>query len=512
MTTRRTSPTLWLVFLSWGWLTAGEVVPVPAAVPDIPQLTSWEPGHGSAQHDYATDPHPTITGSFLIRSTLFAHPTLTVDVIIPTDQAKHPLTSASDLIAYFPYPGQRAIESGVVKDLAQRWGFTVYTVYFPNHAKANQLDREHYWIYPEAGAVQVWLTAASGVRIAAGLPAKPQFVIGYSCGASAGQLFSSGAQDRVAGAVFISGRTFDLAHPYAGPQLIMRSDRDREEANQTLEAALSSSPIKPIHLTFAPDWASRGQSLYWEHNVDSVAWDLAERWLSAVANLRTKNGGALPPPDRWSQVRGTTWPDPALAERARSFPTPPVLTPAQAGWTTVTVRPPAGVTEKGSVAWIDRRFAIENDELIGASQIIASRGLACFTANNSEPEHSATITELLKKWRDSSLYPPPRTLVMVGASSADLDDLAQAAKSVGRLVLIAPHQASAAQLITSLRHASKQVAVVCRQAIYTEVAPLVAEERNLNLFQTPSEGFQGMGPRLNFWITCALDGRIPPAK
>lgn len=472
---------------------------------DIPEVGQWASDVPFPAHVRNADDYRLLSGSLSIASGMYGHPRLQVDYLIPVDGKGRVLPSAGDMVAMFPTPGGKAIEYGSSKTLAKNWGFTVFSVNFPNHNKARPNDKQKYWIYPEAQACQVWLTAASGVRLLAKLPVRPFFVAGYSCGGSAAQLFASGAPDQVAAAIFISGRTFECENPYPGPVLIMRSDRDREVANEALMIAMKKNFVPPIELTFLPEWSGFGKNQYWDHNVDGMAWDFGISWLAAVANKRDRQTGQMAPASAWSKSQGKLWPEVSLGERSLAFPTPPAVRSHPDGYTEIEVRPGPSAELKGSVCWFDRRIFCNEDELTGAGQLLSRAGVAFTGFMSSDRTGNCSIAALSRKALTSKTFPSPRTLVVVDPDESDIASIKSAPGNCSRLVLIDPSLAIAALAMENPSALSLKVSLICRESVYAKIKDAAPNSRRVRLVTYPYEGLPTIGDRLAFWTNHIFD-------
>lgn len=403
----------------------GEAGSEPSADPRLPDMPiacrvpPWEPRPG-AVHRFAAEDQPVLAGSFSIPSRLFAHPTLRCDFLVPLDpQGRAPAPTAADVVALFPWPGRQFLRKDDQQWVwARRLGFTVFTLNFPNHAQASREDEKRYYMYPHHGAADAWNAAYMALQTIARLPMRKWFVWGDSAGASAAQLFAAARPARVEAMALFAGRTYDLQGDFLGPSLVMHCELDNVDENAALVKRLSQQGWPPLHQTYPANWEKQGTGTNWVHSLDPRAAAFGRAWITALANLRAKQGGVPPPLDRWQQVDGRRMPDRELCAPAWKALHDALQVKMDPGTAVhhVLAMPDDGKVQ-GTVIWLDNRFTASPHDISAAAQLVARRGYGCLAlcAGGSCPPSQALSAIL----RSQPRLPPPVSLVMVKPASDD---------------------------------------------------------------------------------------------
>lgn len=286
-----------------------EISNPPKVIPVIPELPfsfplPWK-DDPSARHSLTKTEISVRSGSFEIESSMPDLPQVTVDWSIPIDSNGRPLPTSADIVLVFPYPTQTDTftfyNNGPT--LSGNMGFTTICVNFPKMDLGGGVsgnDRTRFYYFPESGSGKAWLTAIDRIRDIAKLPKRPVFVTGLSGGGSAANLFADAYPQDVAAVFNEAGRVFAEKASFGGPLMMTCGHEDYVKPNQSAEIKRRTDLKLPImHLTYSPEWPSRGKSEIWRHGSTGPARAFNDIWLAGVANLRLAGGGTLPLPSAW---------------------------------------------------------------------------------------------------------------------------------------------------------------------------------------------------------------------
>lgn len=294
---------------------------VPSSAP--PEL--WMEASGAVTHEFKASGHKVEEFSFEIPSPMSHYEKLRCDVVYPVGKNGRVLTSAADVVALFPYPTQKSAVEGLARPLAAQYGFTIFTVRFPEmwpNADIDPADRTVFYYYPESGSGQAWVSAYDTIVERLGIPRRKWFCFGRSGGASAAHLFAESHPYIVDAYAQEAGRIFNKRLAFNGPILSISGENDYvKPATDRFVATLQASTLDPFVLTFRPNWGGRanGNPIF-RHSMPNEYADVVWRWFAGLADIRVQAGGAIPPRSQWLMVNDARVPGSAFAEAAARLP------------------------------------------------------------------------------------------------------------------------------------------------------------------------------------------------
>lgn len=380
-----------------------------------PLFAKWERGSGEL-HTRSPNGYPVYAGTFTFPSKVHAHPTIRCDFIVPLRPNGTPLPTAGDMVALFPWPGRQWLRSDESAwDWARQYGFTVFTLNFLNHDKANPDDTDKYYIYPQSGSATAWTQAHMNILEILSLPIGNRlFAYGESAGGSAAQLYASAFPVRVEGLVVFSGRTFDFKAPYLGPTLLLHTSEDRVEENEDLVKRMRQDGASPIHYAYAPNWLNWKPGYGWAHTVSSAARSFAGSWVRGLAVMRLKTG-KIAPYAEWDLVGQQRLPSRQIcADAWANMIAEPTLGTLAAGEIAQATMSPGEGRAKGAVVWVDYRFGMSPNDLGIVARVFCERGYACTAIAGPSPARGfAEIS------RDTKRLPGPRHLIVIAPTAGE---------------------------------------------------------------------------------------------
>ena len=289
-----------------------------------PPSPSWEWASGAGSHARSSTPYSVRSFSFSVPTGMNAYPHVQCDVVFPIDASGRVLPTAADVVALFPYPTEKSGVEGFARPLATHYGFTIFTVRFPDmwpNADIDPSDRSAFYYYPESGSGQAWLSAYDVIVERLGIPRRKWFCFGRSGGGSAAHLFAEAHPDSVEAYAQEAGRIFNERPAFTGPVLSVSGEYDyvKPETDRFL-ASLRAHGQDPFVLTFRPNWNGRAnKNPIYRHSMPNDYADVVWRWFAGLADMRTQ-AGVLPSRSQWPLVDGVRVPGSTYGEAVAKLP------------------------------------------------------------------------------------------------------------------------------------------------------------------------------------------------
>lgn len=477
------------------WLTSA----VECGENPVPLVEPWERVK-SQTHSSITSDLEVLEGTFEVKTRVAQVPSVTCTYLIPLSRPGRPYSTASEVVLRFGWIGQNPLAKGEVsRALATKFGFTIISLQWPQQAGVDVNDRTKFSVYAESGSGEAWMYALAKTRFLGRLDNRKPYVLGFSAGASAAHQFAEAYPDSVDGAVCIAGRTFSKEPKCHAPYLIMHSTKDRVAENAELLYGLQQHGSIASVLSFAPDWRNRGSGDLWMHTSAGVSWAMAHAWLANLADLRERNAGITPPAAMWHKFDGMLMPgkdcQPFIQElngTAKWVEDVPLGTRAL-----ILANP--NTKADGKTVWrLDRRFAIDDDELLAPGELLSGRGYRCAAVGSDSDALTDSIMQIFTRSKSS----PPITMVVVAPRPSDFDALARIQGKVSSFLFIDPSPRVLEKNWNKISSFNQKYTLFISDNISKEISPEVKASKKIKIVAHPE--FSTSGARYAAELECTL--------
>lgn len=264
---------------------------------------------------------------FTLPTGIATEPEVKLTCIVPVDASGNPTEGANDMVFYSPYAGARkALEKRPeLRRYANALGMTIFTVEITTDTKYLG-DEQKYYCYAVSGWHEVAIKAREKIMEEFKLENRKMLIVGDSVGGSYAQQIAARYPGLVDAAAFAGGRLFGEIKKNDISWLILSTWECPGMANsQTLAREYALLGMNVLQ-TETPPILPGGPADHLFHHVPSLAaMNLLEDYLSALRDMRKKNGGRIPPSKDWP-VKETilgkdySFPSAAVAEGWKKLP------------------------------------------------------------------------------------------------------------------------------------------------------------------------------------------------
>ena len=237
---------------------------------------------------------------FILKTQFPGNEDLKISYMVPIDMQGNPLPSASNIVFYAPFAGERTpLSNPQLRYFAEKLGFTVFSLNIK--LDMNDIgDRQKYYIYPEVGWHEKVFAAQQKLIDDFKLKPRKLLVAGVSSGGSMAQLMATHYPDKVDAVAMIGGGTMDPVGKDSKIAWLALNTWGcwNTSVTQKFKTQAQSQGVQVLRGE-TPSILKTKDTTYAHHAAGIFAWRLMQAFIKDAAALREKNNGVIPPVEQW---------------------------------------------------------------------------------------------------------------------------------------------------------------------------------------------------------------------
>jgi pimeloyl-ACP methyl ester carboxylesterase len=238
---------------------------------------------------------------FTLQTGIETEPEVKLTCLVPVDGSGKPTAGAHDVVFYSPYAGARkALEKRVeLRRYSRALGMTIFTIEIITDTKYLG-NPEKYYCYEVSGWHEVAIAAWKKVLEEFQLEKRKLLIMGDSVGGSYAQQIAARYPDEIEAVTFTGGRLYGNIRKNNVNWLAMSIWKcPGMQDTQDLIQQYRELGVNVLQTEAPPLMPSSPAQHLFHHTPSRITFEIMEDYLAGIRDLRTKNGGTVPPVSEW---------------------------------------------------------------------------------------------------------------------------------------------------------------------------------------------------------------------